>query len=51
MSKVLENLYYAETDEWIKIEGDLGIVGITDYAQDKLGDIVFLEEAPLGKKS
>lgn len=50
MSKVLENLYYAETDEWIKIEGDLGIVGITDYAQDKLGDIVFLEEAPLGKK-
>ena len=50
MSKVLENLYYQETDEWLKLEGDIGIVGITDYAQDKLGDIVFLEEASLGKK-
>lgn len=50
MGKVLENLYYQETDEWLKIDGDVGIVGITDYAQDKLGDIVFLEEATLGKK-
>jgi glycine cleavage system H protein len=50
MSKVLENLFYTESDEWIKIEGEIGIVGITDYAQDKLGDIVFLEEAAIGKK-
>jgi len=50
MSKVIENLYYTETDEWVKVEGDIGIVGITDYAQDKLGDIVFLEEANIGKK-
>jgi glycine cleavage system H protein len=50
MSKVLENLFYTESDEWIKIEGEIGIVGITDYAQDKLGDIVFLEEATIGKK-
>lgn len=50
MSKVLENLYYQETDEWLKLEGDIGIVGITDYAQDKLGDIVYLEEATPGKK-
>jgi glycine cleavage system H protein len=50
MSKVLENLFYTESDEWIKVEGEIGIVGITDYAQDKLGDIVFLEEAAIGKK-
>lgn len=50
MSKVLENLYYQATDEWLKVEGDIGIVGITDYAQDKLGDIVYLEEASLGRK-
>lgn len=49
MYKVIEGFYYEKTDEWLKIEGDIGIVGITDYAQDKLGDIVFLEEAKIGK--
>jgi len=48
--KVIEGLYYSKNDEWIKIEGDTAIVGITDYAQDKLGDIVYIEEAPIGKK-
>jgi len=48
--KVIEGLYYTKNDEWIKVEGDTGIVGITDYAQDKLGDIVYLEDIEKGKK-
>jgi glycine cleavage system H protein len=38
-----ENLKYTKDHEWIKIEGDNAIVGITDYAQGELGDIVFVE--------
>jgi glycine cleavage system H protein len=34
---------YAATHEWVKVEGDTAIIGITDYAQDALGDIVFVE--------
>lgn len=37
------DLKYTENDEWIKVEGDLGIVGISDYAQDQLSDIVYVE--------
>ncbi len=37
------NLKYSKEHEWIKIEGDIAVIGITDYAQDSLGDIVFLE--------
>jgi glycine cleavage system H protein len=48
--KVIEGLYYSKNDEWIKVEGDTAVVGITDYAQDKLGDVVYIEEAPIGKK-
>lgn len=49
MYKVIEGLYYQKTDEWLMVEGDIGTIGITDYAQDKLGDIVFLEEAKVGR--
>jgi glycine cleavage system H protein len=38
-----QNLKYSKTDEWVRIEGDRAIVGITDYAQDQLGDIVYVE--------
>jgi len=38
-----DDLKYAATHEWVKIDGDTAIVGITDYAQDALGDIVFVE--------
>jgi glycine cleavage system H protein len=48
--KVVEGLYYTKNDEWLKVEGNVGTVGITDYAQDKLGDIVYLEEIEKGKK-
>jgi glycine cleavage system H protein len=38
-----ENLKYTKDHEWIKIEGDTGTIGITDFAQGELGDIVFIE--------
>lgn len=41
--KTPQELRYAKTDEWIKVEGDEGIVGITDYAQDQLSDVVYVE--------
>jgi glycine cleavage system H protein len=43
MSKVLDGLMYSKEHEWIKIEGNRATIGITDYAQESLGDIVFLE--------
>lgn len=47
---VPENFRYAESHEWILIEGDTGTVGITDHAQAELTDIVFAEPPPVGKK-
>mgnify|MGYP000465726456 CR=1 FL=1 len=49
-NKVIENLYYTKSDEWLKAEKDIGTIGITDYAQDQLGDIVYLEKVEKGKK-
>lgn len=49
-NKVIENLYYTKSDEWLKVEKNIGIIGITDYAQDQLGDIVYLEKVEKGKK-
>lgn len=37
------NLKYSKTDEWVRVEGGEAIIGITDYAQDQLGDIVYVE--------
>jgi glycine cleavage system H protein len=37
------NLKYSKTDEWVRVDGDEATVGITDYAQDQLGDIVYVE--------
>jgi glycine cleavage system H protein len=45
-----DNLKYTKDHEWIALEGDVGTVGITDYAQSELGDIVFVELPALGKK-
>jgi glycine cleavage system H protein len=44
------NLKYSKTDEWVRVEGDVATVGITDYAQDQLGDIVYVELPEIGKK-
>jgi len=46
----MENLYYTKSDEWLKVEDDIGIIGIADYAQDQLGDIVYLEKVKIDKK-
>ena len=43
MSKIIEGLYYAESHEYVKIEGEFGYVGITDYAQDQLGNVVYVD--------
>jgi glycine cleavage system H protein len=43
MSKVLNGLYYSESHEWVKVEGNTAIVGITDYAQHALGNIVYVD--------
>ena len=41
--KTPSELKYAKTDEWISVEGDLATIGITDYAQDQLSDVVYVE--------
>ena len=38
MAKVIEGLYYAESHEYVKVEGNVGYIGITDYAQEQLGN-------------
>ncbi len=43
-------LKYSKTHEWLKLEGDVAVIGITDYAQDQLGDVVFIELPATGKK-
>ncbi len=44
-----ENLKYTKDHEWIKVEGDTAIIGITDFAQHELGDIVFVEVDTVGE--
>jgi len=47
MSEVPENLRYTKTHEWIRVDGEIGTVGITDYAQEELGDIIKLDLPPV----
>ena len=47
--KIEDNLRYTENHEWILIEGNTAIVGITDYAQSELGDIVYVDIDSLGQ--
>lgn len=44
-----ENLFYTKDHEWLRVEGDTAYVGITDFAQGELGDIVFVEINTLGE--
>jgi len=44
-----ENLRYTKDHEWVSIEGNIATVGITDFAQGELGDIVFIDIASMGK--
>lgn len=50
MSKIPEELKYTKDHEWVKVVGDVAIVGITDYAQSELGDIVYVELPEVGRK-
>ncbi len=43
MAKVLEGLYYSESHEYVRMEGEYGYVGITDYAQHELGNVVYVD--------
>lgn len=43
MATVMEGLYYAESHEYVKVEGAFGYVGITDYAQHELGNVVYVD--------
>ena len=43
MSTVLDGLYYSESHEWLKVEGEFGYIGITDYAQHQLGNVVYVD--------
>lgn len=43
------NLFYTKDHEWLRVEGDTGYIGVTDFAQSELGDIVFIEIETLGE--
>lgn len=44
-----DTLKYTKSHEWIRLEGDIAVVGITDFAQDALGDVVFVEVPEVGR--
>lgn len=43
MAQVIEGLYYSESHEYVRVEGEYGFVGITDYAQEQLGNVVYVD--------
>ena len=43
MAKLIEGLYYSESHEYVRVEGDFGYVGITDFAQHALGNVVYVD--------
>ena len=43
MANIPEDLHYSKDHEWVRVEGDVGTIGITDHAQDSLGDVVYVE--------
>ena len=43
MSKLIEGLKYSETHEWVKVEGDIAVIGVTDFAQSEMGDITYVD--------
>ena len=48
MSKLIDGLRYADSHEWVKLEGDVATIGITDYAQHALGNIVYVDMPEVG---
>lgn len=43
MSKIVDGLLYSESHEWVKVDGNVAIVGVSDYAQSELGDITYVD--------
>jgi len=43
MANIPDDLHYSKDHEWVRVDGNVAIVGITDYAQDSLGDVVYVE--------
>jgi glycine cleavage system H protein len=49
MANVPEDLHYSKDHEWVRVEGDVSVIGITDYAQNSLGDVVYVELPKAGE--
>ena len=49
MANIQENLHYSKDHEWVSVDGDVATVGITDYAQHALGDVVYIELPKVGE--
>lgn len=43
MSKIIEGLRYSDTHEWVKVEGDIAVIGVTDFAQKEMGEITYVD--------
>jgi glycine cleavage system H protein len=50
MANVPEDLHYSKDHEWVRVDGDQVIIGITDYAQNSLGDVVYVELPKVGEE-
>ncbi len=50
MSNIPENLYYSGTHEWVRLEDDSAVLGVTDHAQESMGDMVYVDLPEVGKK-
>ncbi len=50
MANVPEDLHYSKDHEWLRVDGDMAVIGITDYAQNSLGDVVYVELPKPGEK-
>jgi glycine cleavage system H protein len=50
MANVPENLHYSKDHEWVRVDGDTAVVGITDHAQEQLGDVVYVELPKTGEE-
>ena len=48
MAQIPDDLHYSKDHEWVRVEGNIAVVGITDYAQDSLGDVVYVELPRVG---
>ena len=43
MSKILDELLYSESHEWVKVDGNIAIIGVSDFAQEEMGDITYVD--------